>query len=302
MISRKEKNEKTGKEGSEGVSFVLSEPIDLDAAERDGDFAKIAVSKLRRVTDWQSGKMSWFEAYRAGSLRPNDVKLVRAVTATVVTYLLMALAAVIDYKGVVGFVICVPVFYVGLCFLIGSMVIYQSRRFTVAETFAWILVNLVYVVLGLGYAASAFDFKAMKLGSGQQSEKKTEASTFFFAYVLLAPTFTHGLMFGLRAIDRGVKEAYDGKFKGMLICFIVGLVLIVVGSFLFLTWKEGVLYLFVIAFLVYTAVQTWLYVKDGYRVGERWKMANSILTLVLIGASVLYLVFADGVSTYEGLS
>jgi hypothetical protein len=138
----------------------------LDAAERDGDFAKIAVSKLRRVTDWQSRKISWFEAYRAGSLRPNDVKFINAAIVTVVTYLLMAVAAVIDYKGMVGFVICVPVFYVGLCFLIGSMVIYQSRRFTDAETFAWILVNLVYVVFGLGYAATAFDLKAMKLGSG----------------------------------------------------------------------------------------------------------------------------------------
>jgi hypothetical protein len=226
----------------------------LDAAERDGDFSKIAVSKLKSVTDWQSRKISWFEAYRAGSLRPNDEKFINAAIVTVVTYLLMAGAAVVDFKSILGFIICVPVFYVGLCFLIGSTVIYQSRQFTVAETVAWIVVNLVYVLLGLGYAGYAFDLKDMKLFSSQKSDKKTEASTFFFAYVLLAPTFTHGLMFGLRAIDRGVKEAYDGKFKGMLICFIVGLVLIVVGSFLFLTWKEGVLYLFFIALVIYSAV------------------------------------------------
>lgn len=247
MISRNEKNEK--KDGSKGPEY-----IDLDAAERDGDFSKIAVSKLNSVTDWQSRKIGWFEAYRAGSLRPNDEKFINAAIVTVVTYILMAGAAVVDMKSMLGFIICVPVFYVGLCFLIGSTVIYQSRRFTTTETVSWILVNLVYVLLGLGYAAYAFDLKDMKLFSSQKSEKKTEASTFFFAYVLLAPTFTHGLMFGLRAIDRGVKEAYDGKFKGMLICFIVGLVLIVVSSFLFLTWKEGVLYLFFIAFLIYSAI------------------------------------------------
>jgi hypothetical protein len=187
-------------------------------------------------------------------LRPNDEKFINAAIVTVVTYVLMTVAAMVDMKSLLGFIICVPVFYVGLCFLIGSTVIYQSRSFTTMETASWILVNLAYVLLGVGYGGYAFDLKDMELFSSQKSAKKTEASTFLFLYVLLAPTFIHGLMFGLRTIDRGVKEAYDGKFKGMLICFIVGLILIVVSSFLFLTWQEGVLYLFFIAFLIYSAV------------------------------------------------
>ena len=187
-------------------------------------------------------------------MRPNDQKFITAILISVIIYFIMVLAIMIHMKSIKGFIICIPVLYVGLCFLIGSTVIYQSRKFTTREIASWIIVNLIYILLGVGYFAFKFKLKEMKFFSSEKSDLKTEACTFVLFYILLTPTFIHGLMFGLRAIDRGVREAYNGKFKGMLICFIIGTVLICLGSFLFLTWKEGVVYLLFIVFLIYTII------------------------------------------------
>ena len=119
--------------------------------EEEGGLAKIASTRLYRVTDWRlMHKGGWTAAYAKGDLRPNDVKLINSMIGCVVV-ILIGMAAMYGIEKANGFISTLPFCYLGVCITIGSAVIYQSRSFSVKELVAWSLIHLLYGGCGAAF-------------------------------------------------------------------------------------------------------------------------------------------------------
>ena len=160
----------------------------------------------------------------------------------------------IDIKSFKGIIIVLPAVYIGVCFLIGSSVIYQSRGLRTTELVFWISFNVLYLILGAAYFYVTLSPKELVLFLNKPNPLNFAAGTFIFYYIIVPPTFIHGLMFVLKSIDRGFIATWkEGLFKGFLIVFIIGIVAEILNNFLFLTITMGVIYLFISIMLVYGA-------------------------------------------------
>jgi hypothetical protein len=125
----------------------------------------------------------------------------------------MMIAFLIAY-GAIGIVYSFPFVYVAICTVIASSVIYQSRTFMRSEMITWAMVNGLYVAIGVfwfiwDFEISEFSFDNIGEKAATDAQRKQESATnFVFAYILLAPTLAHGVVFVLRVFDRGM-DGFD---------------------------------------------------------------------------------------------
>lgn len=118
----------------------------------------------------------------------------------------------------------------------------------------WIGFNLLYLILGFAYFAISLSPKSLVLFSNDYNNLNFTAGTFVFYYIIMPPTFIHGIMFVMKALDRGFAATWkEGMFKGFLIVFAIGIIAEVLNNFLFLTLTMGGVYLFLSVLLIYGA-------------------------------------------------
>lgn len=139
--------------------------LNIDDEEKDEDFyKKMATTKLKRVTDWRlKPNASWFKALRAGELRPNDEKFLVSLFIGFVLFLVLGFTLLGIGDELQGSITIWPLIYIFICVMIGSAVIYQSRKFTVMEYVIWVAVNIIYLTIGLiffivQYEVSEFNY------------------------------------------------------------------------------------------------------------------------------------------------
>ena len=125
--------------------------LNIDDADKYQDFYKrLAQTKLRKVTDWrQKHNGDWFAALKAKDLRPNDMNFLISIFAGSLLFIILASVLLGLEDELSGAITVWPLLYVFICILIGSASIYQSRKFTLTELLIWVLVNVVYFVIGL---------------------------------------------------------------------------------------------------------------------------------------------------------
>ena len=117
----------------------------------------------------------------------------------------------------------------------------------------------------------------------------------------MTPALSHGLVVLMRLIDRGMEE-FDGKFKAMAGIFVFFVFLMLLSTFIFVNWKDGLGFLGALIFLIYVAGNFALYFKTGGFIPILLKRINRGLVLIAILCSLVISIFVDGMSTYEGVS
>lgn len=232
--------------------------------EEEGGLARIASTRLYRVTDWRlMHPGGWTAAYGKGDLRPNDVKLINSMLLCFLA-ILIGMGAMYGIAGGTGFISTLPFCYLGVCITIGSAVIYQSRTFTTKEIVGWTIIHLIYAGCGAAFFVIEYEVADFEIDVEKSDPKQEEASYFILFYVFLAPTVAHGLMFTLRIIDRGM-EKFDRLFKVFIGIFCFGLSMMILSVFLFHHWIEGVAAIGALLLCVYAGAQVMLYIKNSYK-------------------------------------
>mmetsp|Transcript_25040 Transcript_25040/g.38850 ORF Transcript_25040/g.38850 Transcript_25040/m.38850 type:complete len:213 (+) Transcript_25040:2519-3157(+) len=211
----------------------------------------MASHRLKRVKNWRMRHKSWIAGYQAGDLRPNDIQFLHAIVGSIGCFFLLFIIAG-AYDGAVGFISPFPMLYIMLCFLIGSTVIYQSRDFSTKEMVYWGIINLTYLVIGMGFFMWEYEVAEFTIDVTKSDAKQQQASYFVLFYVLLAPSASHALTVIMRYIDRG-PVGITTQFKIFGIVVVAGIALIVLCCFLFLHWIVGVACLGVFIVFLYAA-------------------------------------------------
>jgi hypothetical protein len=118
------------------------------------------------------------------------------------------------------------------------------------EAIWWVAINFGYLIFGLLFFKAKFDIS--DLNQIEASSKMFEAYLFILFYVLLPPTFIHGLTVVLRVSDVGL-EKFPLTYKVFSGIFILGLLLIIGGTFVFLDLMRAIIVLSGIGFILYAA-------------------------------------------------
>jgi hypothetical protein len=192
-----------------------------------------------------------------------------------------------------------PLLYLFICIMVGSASIYQSRKFKPAELVIWILVNVIYFVIGLIFFLVQYLDVDYTYDLEKRPQKQVNAAQFVLAYVLFIPTLTAGLICALRVADRGMKDLWK-DFKFFIISFGLGVIVMVLCCFLFVHWIDGLIFLGALCFLCYVAVQLWLYIKNDFYVKPVWSLINKTLVVLCVLAAFVISLFDDTLSSYEG--
>jgi hypothetical protein len=205
-----------------------------------------------------------------------------------------------------GLVYSIPFPYVAICLLIASSVIYQSRTFDTKELAYWALINVAYLACGVIYFVYEFDlneFSFAKVGAKEQSAevlKQQKAANFFLIYILATPAFVYALVLLMRVIDRGFTE-FGPKFKTFVGILVFYIVLILVSCFLFVNWKDGLIFLGALVFMAYVAANFGLYFKTGGFLPVILKRVNRFFILCIVLASSVVSIFNEDLTTYLGV-
>jgi hypothetical protein len=97
-----------------------------------------------------------------------------------------------------------PLIYTFICAMLGSAVIYQSRKFTVKEYVIWCGINAIYLGIGLAFFIVQYEVSEFTYDLEKRTTKQDNAAQFVLAYVFMVPTLAHGLVCVLRIADRGM--------------------------------------------------------------------------------------------------
>lgn len=118
-----------------------------DWVDRQDGYKIVSKNQLHRVADWRLlHDGSAFKALKNWDLRPNDVRLITAFTIMLVFLIALIVALLIVSEGPTGAIATSPLWYVGVCLVIGASVINQSRAFTTRERVVWVVFTLLYLV------------------------------------------------------------------------------------------------------------------------------------------------------------
>jgi hypothetical protein len=142
--------------GEEGAKLSTDggddeEHLDLDEVDEDEDgHKKIANNKLKRINDWRLiHDGSWWSALKAGDLRPNDKRILISFILSFVFWVILLTLLLVFGSGLTGSVSCVPIIYIGVCVILATAVIGDSRPFTPKELILWIVMLLIYLANGI---------------------------------------------------------------------------------------------------------------------------------------------------------
>jgi hypothetical protein len=105
----------------------------------------------------------------------------------------------------------------------------------------------------------------------------------------------------MRLIDRGL-EGFDAVFKGMGIAFFSGILLMILATFVFIRWQEGLVFLGAILGMLYACIQVGLYFKNDGLMELVWERMNKTIIVLGVLAAAVVSVFDDSLSAFEGIS
>lgn len=180
--------------------------IDLDEAmEKEDGFKLIAGNKLRRVTDWRlMHKDSACSALTAGELRPNDYKLIFSMSAALIFWIILASCLLGIVSGETGAISSMPLLYIGVCLFVASSAVYQNRAFTMKELIVWIVVNVLYIALGISFFIYQYEVSEFTYDLTKRDVVQQLAAIFVTLFLLFMPTLSHALVVALRYADTGM--------------------------------------------------------------------------------------------------
>jgi hypothetical protein len=145
--------------------------INLDVAmEEEDGLCKIAKSRVKRVIDWKLHHSTWTAAFVALKLRPNDMKFIGSMGISLISFVLITLSLTAQLDGMIGFVMAIPMLYLGVCFMIASSVIYQARPFVLKEIIYWTVVNVAFEVVGILFFIYEFEVSEFKIDVNERNE------------------------------------------------------------------------------------------------------------------------------------
>ena len=200
-----------------------------------------------------------------------------------------------------GFIICFPISYIAISTIIGASVIMQSRSFNITETIVWILVTVVYLLIGISWFRMKFDLSEFDFDIETENPHLLYAAYFILFYILAVPTLIHGVFVAARVVDRGLED-FTLLYKAFLGIFCFGLLLMTATIFLFVHWIQGVILLCCFLILIWFVIQAYLYVKNDFFMRPVWQAINFVLAFIaVISASVVSLL-SDEMVSYEGVS
>ena len=166
----------------------------------------------------------------------------------------------------------------------------------------WVIINLGYLAFGYLFFIAKFDFSDLNFSlKHTASPKMNEAYLFVMFYSLVPPTFIHGLTVVLRVSDVGFKK-FAITYKVFSGVFILGLVLMIGCTFVFLDWRYAAVVLSGIGFVLYCAAQVYLFFKNDFVVSPISKIINQIAVFLLVIFSLVFSIFSDNLNGYEGVS
>lgn len=275
--------------------------IDLDEVmEREDGFKVIASSKLRRVTDWRlMHKNSACSALTAGDLRPNDYKIIFSMSASLVFWIVLMSCLLGLVDGETGAISSTPLLYIGVCALLASSAVYQSRAFSMLELGLWIGVNVFYIGFGVAFFIYQYEVSTFKYDLNSRSRAQELAAIFVTLFLLFVPTLSHALVWVLRYADRGAQDLWK-DCAYFIVATGVGLLLMVVAVFLFVHWIEGVAFIVALILIVYFVAQAYIYVTHGFKMPWKWPLINGILVTVLVLTAFIWSIADPRLSMYEG--
>ena len=71
-----------------------------DFIDREDGAKIIATSQLKRVSDWRlMHKNSWFSAFKAGELRPNDTRFISSMALSFLFWLILLICLLVVIDG-----------------------------------------------------------------------------------------------------------------------------------------------------------------------------------------------------------
>jgi len=120
-------------------------------------------------------------------------------------------------------------------------------------------------------------------------------------FVLLAPTLVHGMVCFLRVKNSG----FDGFLKSFwpfLAVFVLGTALIALSCVFLVHWIDGVVAASSMLLLAYVGWQTYLYIKNDFRMSPVMLMINRILAIALVLVGSVYSFLEDDLSRYVGVT
>jgi len=119
--------------------------------------------------------------------------------------------------------------------------------------------------------------------------------------MLFIPTLAHGILLALRYVDRGTEDLWK-SFKGLVVGFILGMLLMLVAVFLFVHWIDGLIFFAALAFLIYVVIQLYMYIRDGFYMRPIWLNINRVIIFGLTITSFCISLGTDSFSMYAGAS
>ena len=262
----------------------------------------MAHSKLRRIVDWRlMHNGSWVKAFCARDLRPNDYRFVISVSVSAFLWLLLEICLLAFVDGETGGISALPFLYIGVCAMVSLAAINQGRPLRIVEYIVYIVINVIYIGVGVAFFIIKYEVSTFTIDVEKKSLQQELASYFVLLYCLMPPTLAHLLVIILKAADMGFGEVVK-NFKYFMIATIIGLILILVSLFLFVSWVEGVAALGGLILITYTIVQLFLYVSNGFSLDGKWVLANRILATIAVLASFVVSVGVPSLSLYQGAS
>lgn len=86
---------------------------------------------------------------KAKHLRPNDVNFLVSIFVGIFLFIILGSVLLGLEDELAGAITIWPLAYLYICIMIGSASIYQSRKFKTVEIVIWVLVNVIYFVIGI---------------------------------------------------------------------------------------------------------------------------------------------------------
>ena len=104
------------------------------------------------MVDWrEKHDNKWFAALKAKDLRPNDINFLYSIFAGFLFFVILGCVLLGLEDELTGAITIWPLLYIFISIIVGSASIYQSRKFTRSELIIWILINVIYFVIGVTF-------------------------------------------------------------------------------------------------------------------------------------------------------
>ena len=107
--------------------------------------------------------MSYWEALKSGDLRPNDLRFLSSMGASIIFWIILNIVLLAVISGPTGAIASLPLLYVGILAMLIAAASYQSRAFKSGELIMWVIMNILYLAGGFAFFFYYFNVSKFKL-------------------------------------------------------------------------------------------------------------------------------------------